>query len=174
MEDIEITSNKKLNAYLNILGRRQRSRHYTCRILNQSLFVCSYSCQKTRKRIDESCEVLSSKIPWIMMGKMECLFSRSARTSNLKILRCCLADYGNEMYLNAGCTCSTILFPPSTNHIIDLWLCRCRCCRRFLNLLLWQEKRELPRLVAKLYPDHSEDCFSGSFPNTTSFSSIQS
>lgn len=46
----------KLNTYLNILGRRQRSPHCTCHILNQSLFLCSYSCQKTRKRIDESFE----------------------------------------------------------------------------------------------------------------------
>ena len=174
MEDIEITSNKKLNAYLNILGRRQRSRHYTCHILNQSLFLCSYSCQKTRKKLMKVMKVLSSKIRWIMMGKMECLFSRSARTSNLKFLRYCLADYGNDMFLNAGCTCSTILFPPSTNHIIDLWLCRCRCCRRFLNVLLWHEKWELPRLAAKLYPDHSEDSFSGSFPDTPSHSSVQS
>ena len=29
--------------------------------------------------------------------------------------------------------CSTITFPLSTNQIIHLWRCRCRCCRHFLN-----------------------------------------
>ena len=32
-----------------------------------------------------------------------------------------LADYVSEMYLSACRTCSTIIFPHSTNHIIDLW-----------------------------------------------------
>ena len=27
-------------------------------------------------------------------------------------------------------------FPRSTNQVIDLWRCRCRCCRHFLNSLL--------------------------------------
>ena len=37
-------------------------------------------------------------------------------------------------------TCSTIIFPHSTNQTIDLWRCRCcchcRCRHRFLNSLL--------------------------------------
>ena len=33
-------------------------------------------------------------------------------------------------------TCSTIIFPHSTNLIICLCRCRCRCCRHFLNSLL--------------------------------------
>ena len=43
------------------------------------------------------------------------------RTSNFKIWRRRLADYVKEMYLNACCTCSTIIFLYSTNHFIDLW-----------------------------------------------------
>ena len=51
------------------------------------------------------------------------------RTSNL-INRRRLADCVQKMYLNACCTCSTIIFHHSANHL-DLWRCRCRNHRRF-------------------------------------------
>ena len=35
-------------------------------------------------------------------------------------------------------TCSTIVFPHSTNQIIHLWRCRGRCCRHFLNSLSYR------------------------------------
>ena len=38
---------------------------------------------------------------------------------NLDISRCHLADYVIELYLSACRTCSTIIFPRSTNQIID-------------------------------------------------------
>ena len=40
-----------------------------------------------------------------------------------------------EMYSNACCTCSTIIFHHSANHI-DLWRCRCHNRRRFWNPLM--------------------------------------
>ena len=58
------------------------------------------------------------------------------RTSNLKIARGHLADYLQEMYFNASCTCSTMIFPRAANHIIDFWRCRRLCRRRFpINFL---------------------------------------
>ena len=44
------------------------------------------------------------------------------RTSNMKISRHRLTDYVKKMHLNACCTCSTIIFLRSTNHIISLQL----------------------------------------------------
>ena len=35
-------------------------------------------------------------------------------------------------------TCSTIIFPHSSNEIIDLWRCRGRCSRHFLNSLFFE------------------------------------
>ena len=40
-----------------------------------------------------------------------------------------------RLHQKAYHTCSTITFPHSTNQIIDLWRCRDRCCRHFLNCL---------------------------------------
>ena len=39
---------------------------------------------------------------------------------------CRLTDYVRRMHQKACCTYSTIIFPHSTNHVIDLWRCRCR------------------------------------------------
>lgn len=39
--------------------------------------------------------------------------------------------YGLDVSLNAFRTCSIILFPCSSNHIIDLWRHCFRCCRYF-------------------------------------------
>ena len=52
---------------------------------------------------------------------------------NAKILRRRLADYTKKMRQKACCTCSTILFLPLTNQIIDLWR---RCRRHFLKRTL--------------------------------------
>ena len=67
------------------------------------------------------------------------------RTKILKILFRHLADYVNKLDLKACRTCSTIIFPQSTNQIIKLWCCRCRCGRRFLNSLLPEEAGSKPR-----------------------------
>ena len=51
---------------------------------------------------------------------------------NLEISRRHLADYDKELYLSACRTCSTTIFPHSTNQIIVFW----RRCRRLpLSLL---------------------------------------
>ena len=51
------------------------------------------------------------------------------KTANLEISRCHLADYVKELNKSACRTCSTIIFPYSTNQIIVFWR-RCCCCRR--------------------------------------------
>ena len=57
------------------------------------------------------------------------------RTSNMEISRRHLADYVKQFHQKACHSRSTIIFPHSTNHIIDFW-CALRCfCRRFLNSL---------------------------------------
>ena len=50
------------------------------------------------------------------------------RTPNMKISRRHLADYVKTLHRKACRTCSMIVFPHSTNQIIDL--SRCRYCRR--------------------------------------------
>ena len=62
------------------------------------------------------------------------------KTLNLEISRCHLADYVEELYLSACRTCSTIIFPHSTDEIIVFWGRRCRCrrpCLRSLMCWLW-------------------------------------
>ena len=58
------------------------------------------------------------------------------RTSNMKISRRHLADYVKKLLQKACRTCNTIIFPHSTNKIIYLWRCCCRCRRHFLNSLI--------------------------------------
>ena len=55
------------------------------------------------------------------------------RTSKMKISRRHLADYVKKLHQKACCTSNTIFFLHSTNQIIELWRCRCRCCRYFLK-----------------------------------------
>ena len=62
--------------------------------------------------------------------------SRYSRTSNMEISRRHLADCVKNLQQKACRTCSTIIFPHSANQIIDLWCCRRRCRRHFLNSLL--------------------------------------
>ena len=50
------------------------------------------------------------------------------------LMRCCLSDYVEGMCSNACSTCSTNIFPHSTNHIIDLWQCLCRCAPCFVSV----------------------------------------
>ena len=55
---------------------------------------------------------------------------------NIKILKfLCrrLTDYVRKLYQKACRTCSSIIFPHSTNQIIDWWRCCCSCSRRFLG-----------------------------------------
>ena len=65
---------------------------------------------------------------------------------NCKMWRHLLADYVKKFYQKACCTCSTINFPHSTNHIIDLWRCGCRCRCYFLKSL----SREFKKLRRQL------------------------
>ena len=57
----------------------------------------------------------------------------------VKILHRRLADYVGKEHQKGRRTCSTIIFPHSTNQIIDLLRCRCRCplpgcrCRKQSN-----------------------------------------
>ena len=56
----------------------------------------------------------------------------------MKISRRPLADYVKNLDQKSCRTCSTIVFPHSTNQITNLWRCRGRCCRHFLNSLSWR------------------------------------
>ena len=58
------------------------------------------------------------------------------KTLNLEISRCHLARYVTELYKNACRTCSTIIFPHSTNQIIVFWRHHCRWCRPCLSSLI--------------------------------------
>ena len=53
------------------------------------------------------------------------------RTSNINISRRRLADYVKKLHQKVCHTCSTIIFPHSTNQI-DFWCCY-RCRRNFFN-----------------------------------------
>ena len=63
------------------------------------------------------------------------MFTLSLTTINLEISRCHSADYVKEFYSSACRTCSTIIFPHSTNQIIVFWRRRCRCRCRCSSLL---------------------------------------
>ena len=58
-----------------------------------------------------------------------CAVYVAVKTINLEISRCRLADHIKEFYLSAYRTCSTIIFPNSTNRINVFWCWLC-CCRR--------------------------------------------
>ena len=62
----------------------------------------------------------------------------SRRRQNLKYenSRRHLVDYVKELDQKAWRACSAIIFPHSTNQIIDLWHCPGRCRRHFLTSLL--------------------------------------
>ena len=55
------------------------------------------------------------------------------RTSKIKISRR-LANYVKKSRQKVRCTCSTIIFPHSTNQFIDLWCCRLLLPLSFRNL----------------------------------------
>ena len=62
----------------------------------------------------------------------------------LKMSRCHLADYVKQLYLSACRTCSTIVFPHSTNQIIVFWRLRCRWrLLRLSSLLKFTSLRHL-------------------------------
>ena len=50
------------------------------------------------------------------------------KTLTLLLLRCCFAENSTDLFISACCTCSTLIFPQSTNQILNLCPCRCRCC----------------------------------------------
>ena len=45
------------------------------------------------------------------------------------------------MFINACCTCSTLIFPHSTNQILNLWSPRCRCRPRCYGSLLSTKRK---------------------------------
>ena len=58
------------------------------------------------------------------------------KTVNAVISRGCFPEDGTDLFIGACRTCSTIVFPHSTNQILNLWRCR-SCSRRWcLNSLL--------------------------------------
>ena len=70
-----------------------------------------------------------------------CWLSSSQSQIWLKISRRRLADYVKKLCQKACPACSMIFSPRSTNQIIDLWCCRCRCRPHFLNFLVSWEQR---------------------------------
>ena len=72
---------------------------------------------------------------WIDKEWELALFRALSSVSNMKISSCRLADYVKTLHQKTCRTRSTIIFPHSTNQIIDLWCCRCLCLRQILNLL---------------------------------------
>ena len=52
------------------------------------------------------------------------------KTANEVISRCCIAKDGTELFWSACLTCNTLIFPCSTNQILNLWLF---CCRSIVN-----------------------------------------
>ena len=68
------------------------------------------------------------------------------RISNMKISRRPLADrdYVKTLHQKSCRAWSTIIFPLSTNQIIGLWRCRCRCLRQILNSLFVHTTCALP------------------------------
>ena len=75
------------------------------------------------------------------------------RTSNMKFSSRRLAGYIKTLLQKACRTCSTIIFPHSTNQIIELW--RCRCLQ--LNSLICVNGMTLNFLIRVLFVwDHLE------------------
>ena len=53
--------------------------------------------------------------------------------------------------LQRGCRkCSNVIFPHSTNHIIDLWRCRHCCRRRFFDSILLAVHRTILTIATRL------------------------
>ena len=77
--------------------------------------------------------------------------STCVRTSKMKISRR-LVGYVKKLQQKVCCTCNKIFSPHPTNQIIDLWRCRGRCCRHFLNFLIQViTHRRLDEKVCEMY-----------------------
>ena len=102
------------------------------------LSVCDYFMLVTLSKIGEvyfACLALMDLVLRPRIKDLQQWARVVVRTSNVKISRRHLANYVTKLHQSAFRTCSTIIFPRSTNQIIiDLW--RCRCCRHFLKSLL--------------------------------------
>ena len=70
-------------------------------------------------------------------------FTVVVKTLNLEISRCHLTDHVKELYKSACRTCSTIIFPHSTNQIIVFWRRHCRCRRPCLSSLMAQHTPQM-------------------------------
>ena len=81
------------------------------------------------------------------------MFTLSLKGLNLDISRYHLADDVKELYSNACRTCSTIIFPHSTNQIVVFWRRRCpwRCCRPCLSSLIRHVPHEFVDLKCCIY-----------------------
>ena len=69
---------------------------------------------------------------------------RRRQTSQYEFSRRHLVDYVKKLHQKA---CRTIIFPYSTNKIIDLWRCRGRCRRHFLNSILVDQDRDTAAML---------------------------
>ena len=52
------------------------------------------------------------------------------------ISRCCFAEDGTDLFISACGTCCPLIFPHSTNQILNLWRCRCLSRLRCLSSLI--------------------------------------
>ena len=86
---------------------------------------------------------------WSKEWKIYCCGLFSWEPQKLKFHAVLWRTTSKNLHERACRTCSTILFPHSTNQINDLWRCR-RCCRRrFVNSLFIQKSRGLHYIIAK-------------------------
>lgn len=74
-----------------------------------------------------------------MKANNDRLTAAACRRQNLKFHVVVWQTTSKKMCEKACSTCSMIIFPRSTNQIIDL--CRCRCRPHFLNFLVRREQR---------------------------------
>mgnify|MGYP007094271561 CR=1 FL=1 len=86
---------------------------------------------------------------WSKEWKIYCCGLLSSEPQKLKFHAVIWRTTSKNLHERACRTCSTILFPHSTNQINDLWRCR-RCCRRrFVNSPFIQKSHGLHYIIAK-------------------------
>lgn len=61
---------------------------------------------------------------------------RCRQNPKLEIFTPSFTEYIKKLHESACRTCCTIIFPPPTNHIIDLLRCRCCCRHCYFNSLM--------------------------------------
>ena len=137
---IHVYSLSRIREFKKLRRLLQRKRHVNIELfVRLSAFTIIPCLSRYRKQVKCTSVCLVRMVFKFTWGqRMKNLLLRACvvvRTSNMKISRRPLADYVKTMHKKACRTCSTIIFPHSANQIIDLWRCRGRCCRHFLNSL---------------------------------------